>query len=91
MEVIRLRFGLRKSDHRHMQGGTVPWPSPWPCNKVLKPIFQFIISQTNNGCSLLSLILAKPLLLDTSCEKIFALSLVTALTACPFSIKNVLE
>ena len=87
MEVIRPRFGLRRSDHRRMQGGWVPCP-PWPCNKVLKPNFQSIISQTNNGCSLLSLILAKPLLLDISCENIFALSIVTALTACPFSIKK---
>ena len=43
------------------------------------------------GCSLLSLTLAKLLLLDISCENIFALSIVTALTAHLFSIKNVLE
>ena len=60
----------------------------WPCNKVLKPNFQSIISQTNNDCSLLSLILAKLLLLDISCENIFALSIVTALTVCPFSTKK---
>ena len=46
----------------------------WPCNKVLKPNFQSIISQNNNDCSLLSLILAKLLLLDRSCENIFALA-----------------
>ena len=64
-------------------------PSPlWPCNKVLKPNFQSTISKTNNGCSLLSLILAKLLLLDISCENVFALSVVTALTACPFSMKK---
>ena len=64
-------------------------PSPlWPCNKVLKPNFQSMISQTNNGCSLLSLILAKRLFLDMSWEIIFALSVVTALTARPFSIKK---
>ena len=69
--------------------GAIP-PTPlWPCNKVLKPNFQSIISQTNNGCSLLSLILAKLLLLDISFENIFALSAVTALTARPFSIKKV--
>ena len=64
-------------------------PPLWPCNKVLKPNFQSIISQTNNGCSLLSLILAKLLLLDIRCENIFTLSVVTALTAHPFSIKKV--
>ena len=55
---------------------------------MLKPNFQFIISQANNGCSLLLLILAKPPLLDISCGNIFAVSIVTALTACPFSIKK---
>ena len=63
-------------------------PPLWPCNKVLKPNFQSIISLTNNGCSLLSLILAKLQILDISCENIFALSVVTALTARPFSIKK---
>ena len=69
----------------------VPWLLPlWLCNNVLKPNFQSIISQTNNDCSLLSLILAKLLLLDTpvSCENMFALSIVTPLTVCPFSIKK---
>ena len=67
----------------------MPCPPPfWPCNKALKPNFQSIIVQTNNGHSLLSLILAKHLLLDISCENIFALPVVTALTACPFSIKK---
>ena len=56
-------------------------PCPhWLCNKVLKPYFQSIISQT--------LILAKLLLLRISCENVFALSVVTALTACHFSIKK---
>ena len=36
------------------------------------------ISQTNNGCSLLSLILPKLLLLDINSENVFALSIVTA-------------
>ena len=63
-------------------------PPPWPCNKVLKPNFQFIISQANNSCSLLLLILAKPQLLDISCGNIFAVCIVTALTTCPFSIKK---
>ena len=36
----------------------------------------------------LSFILAKLLLLDISCENIFALSIVTALTACPFPINK---
>ena len=62
-------------------------PPLWPCNKVLKPNFQSIISQANNDCSLL-LIVAKLLLLDISCENICALSFVTALTACRFSIKK---
>ena len=55
----------------------------WPCNKVLKLNFQSIILQTNNDCSLLSLILAKLLLLDINRKNIFALSrpIVTALTA----------
>ena len=66
---------------------TLPCP-PWPYNKVLKPNFQSIISQTNYCCSLLSLILAKLLLLDSSCENIFALSVVTALIARPFSMKK---
>ena len=39
---------------------------------------QSIISQTNGGCSLLSLILAKLLLLDINSENVFALSIVTA-------------
>ena len=47
-----------------------------------------IIFQTNNGCSLLSLILAELLLLDIRCENMFALYIVTALTAYPFSIKQ---
>ena len=77
-----------------LRGGTVPCPPPpphphWPCNKVLKPNFQFLISQTNNDCSLLSLILAKLLLLDISCENTSALSIVTSLTACPFFNKKV--
>ena len=64
-------------------------PLLWLCNKVLKPNFQSIISQTDNGCSLLSLILAMLLLLDMYChENIFVLSRVTALTACPFSLKK---
>ena len=67
----------------------MPYPPPfWPCNKVLKPNFQSIISQTNNGCSLFSLILAKLLLLDISCNNILAMSIVTALTARPFPIKQ---
>ena len=67
----------------------MPYPLPlWPCNKVLKPNFQSIISQTNNGCSLFSLILAKLLLLDISCSNILASSIVTALTARPFPIKK---
>ena len=70
------------------RGGHGAMPPPWPCNKVLKPNFQFIISPANNGCSLLLHILAKPQLLDISCGNIFALSIVTALTACPFSIKK---
>ena len=71
------------------RGATVPYAPPLcPCNKVLKPNFQPIISQTNNGCSLLSFILAKLLLLDISCQNIFALSVVPALTARPFSIKK---
>ena len=69
----------------------MPCPPLWPCNKVLKPNFQFIISQTNNGCSFLSLILAKLLLLDISCGNTFALSVVTALTARPFLIKKCAE
>ena len=71
-----------------MQGSHGVMPPLWPCNKVLKPNFQSIISQTNNGCSLLSLILAKLLLLDVSCENIFALPVVAALTVHPFSIKK---
>ena len=62
-------------------------PLFWSCNKVIKPNFQSIVSQTNNDCSLLSFISAKLRLLDISCENIFALSVVTALTACPFSMK----
>ena len=66
----------------------MPCSPLWPCNKVLKPNFLSIISQTNKGCSLHSFILAKLLLLAISCENIFALSMVTALTACPFSINK---
>ena len=72
-----------------MRGSHDAMPSPlWPCNKVLKPNFQSTISQTNNGCSLFSLILAKLLLSDINCENVFALSVVTALTACSFSMKK---
>ena len=45
---------------------------------MLKPNSQSIIFQTDNGCSLLSLILAKLLLLDINSENIFALFIVTA-------------
>ena len=80
--------GKISTRHKRMQGkGDGTMPPLWPCNKVLKPNFQSIISQTNNDCSLLPLILTKLLLLDISCENIFALSIVTALTACPFSTK----
>ena len=61
----------------------MPWPILWLCNKVLKPNFQSIISQTNNGCSLLSLILAKLLLSDINSENVFALSIVTARGVAP--------
>ena len=71
--------------HRRGHGAM---PPSWPGNKVLKPNFQFIISQANNGCSLLLHILVKPQLLDVSCGNMFAVSIVTALTACPFSIKK---
>ena len=60
----------------------------WLCNNGLKPNFQPIISQTNNGCNRLSLILAKLLLLDISCKIFFALPIVTALTACLFLVKK---
>ena len=40
-------------------------------------VIQSIISHANNGCSLLSLILAM-LLLDINSENVFALSIVTA-------------
>ena len=77
-----------ESDNSNKENSGAMLPHLCPCNKVLKPNFQTIISQTNNGCSLPSLILAKLLLLDISCENIFALCIVTALTACPFSIKQ---
>ena len=51
-------IGARRGGHDTMA------PPLWPCNKVLKPNFQSIFSQTNNGCSFVSLILAKLLLLD---------------------------
>ena len=65
----------------------VPYVPPHPCKKVLKPNLQSTISQTSNDCSLLTIILAKLLVLDISCENIIALSIVTALTACHFSIR----
>ena len=70
--------------------GAIPPPPPGPVikTKVLKPNFLSVISQTNNSCSLLSLILAKLLLLDLSCKNIFALCIVIALTAWSFSIKK---
>ena len=78
-----------REDHRHTQGGgSVPCLPPWPRNKVLKANFQSIISQTNDGCSLLSLIFAQFLLVDMSCENIFAMSIVTALIASSFSVKK---
>ena len=60
--------------------------SPLIRNKVLQPNFQCIIAQPNNGCGMLLLILAKLLDLDISCENTFALSIVTAITACPLCI-----
>ena len=48
-------------------------PPLWPCNKMLKPNFQSIISQTDNGCSLFSLVLAKVLLLDIKLRKYFCI------------------
>ena len=68
-------LGRRRTQESH-----AAIPPLWPCNKVLKPNFQSVIYQTNNGCSLLSHILAKLLLLHISCENIFALSVVIALT-----------
>ena len=57
--VVVMTIGARRGD-------TVPYLIPlWPCNKVLKLNFKSIISQTND-CSLRSLNLAKPLLLDIS-------------------------
>ena len=79
--AVVMTMGAHRRDHGAM-------PPFWPCNKVLKSNFQFIITQANNGCSLLLHILAKPQLLDISCGNIFAVSIVTALTACPFSIKK---
>ena len=79
--AVVMTIGARRGGHGAM-------PPPWICNKVLKRNFQFIISQANNGCSLLLHILAKPQLLDISCGNIFAVSIVTAFTACPFSIKK---
>ena len=76
--AVVMTIGARRGGHGAM-------PSPWICNKVLKPNFQFMISQANNGCSLLLHILAKLQLLDISCGNIFAVSIVTA---CPFSIKK---
>ena len=83
-------FVFNRFHNRFMHRRTQP--PFWPCNMVLKPNFLSINSQTNNnGCSLLSLMLAKLLLLDISCENIFALSVVTALPACTFSIKKFAE
>ena len=79
--AVVMTIGARRGGHGAM-------PLPWPCNKVLKSNFQFIISQANNGCSLLLFILAKPQLLGISCGNIFAVSIVTVLIACPFSIKK---
>ena len=55
---------------------------------MLIPNFQSIISRTNNRCSLLSFIFAKLLLLGVRCQNIFALSILIALIACPFSVKK---
>ena len=55
---------------------------------MLKSNFPFIISQANHGCSFLLLILAQPQLLDISCGNVYAVSIVTTLTACSFSIKK---
>ena len=80
---ILIGSNLVEPYHRRTQGRLrchAPPPPPLPSNKVLKPKFQVIISQINNGYSLLSLILAKLLLLDISCKNIFALFIMTALT-----------
>ena len=89
MAAFSFCFGFFQTIGAHRGGGGARYHAPlWPSNTVLKLNFQSIISQTNDGCSLLSLFLAKLLLLDIRCENIFALSIVTALTACPFSIKK---
>ena len=85
VEINDLIFTPSKNGaHTRTQGGTVPCPS-------FGPVIRSITSQTNKNCSLLSLILAKLLLSDissVSCENIFALSMVTARTACLFPIKK---
>ena len=81
-------FVFNRFHNRSMHRRTQP-TSSWPRNMVLKPKFPSIISRTNNGCSLLLLMLGKFLLLDINSENIFALSLVTALTACSFFDKKV--
>ena len=60
----------------------------WPCNKALKPNFQSMIFQTNNGCSLLSLILAKPLRLDIKLRKYFCIVYGDCTHCMPFSDKK---
>ena len=74
--------------HRRTQEGIRCNAAPWLCSKVLKPHFQSVIFQTTYGCSLLSLILRKLLLLDIGCKNIFALAIVSALTVCPISTKK---
>ena len=62
------------SDMGAHRGGHDAMAHPlWLCNKVLKPNFKSIISQTTNGCSLLSHILAKLLLLDINFRKCFCI------------------
>ena len=46
-------------------------PYFWPSNKVPKRNFQSIISPSSNGCNLLSLTLAKLLVLHINCKNIF--------------------
>ena len=75
---IQLWAVLRKWHGRTQEGPRCHGPPFSLCNMVLKPNSLSIISQTNNGCSPFSHILAKLLLLDITSENVFALSIVTA-------------
>ena len=79
---IILHLGARRGARCHA-------PSLWPRNKVLKPNFQSIIFQTNNGCSLFHLpCISQASAFRHKLRKYFCIVHNDCITAHPFLIKK---